>query len=438
MNGLDHSVTLLEDKCIGCTDCIKRCPTEAIRIRNGKAIIMGEKCIDCGMCIQVCDHHAKKATTQSIKIIENFKYKVAIPAPALYAQFKNLKDVNTILTAIKRMGFDDVFEVSAAAEMVTEYTKTMLSERKLKKPVISSACPAIVRLICMRFPSLIENILPVIAPIEVAAIAVKNDLTAKGMPREDIGVFFISPCASKNTYVANPIGVEKSQIDGVISMGDIYMDLMYRMRNLKEIEHLVQSTDKGVDWAISGGESKGVDTGNAIAVDGVDNVIMVLEELENGQLEDVDFIEGLACVMGCVGGPLTMINGFVAKNRLRMVEKRMKLIPPEEKRTINWNEGHIPFEFTKELQPVGALKLDDDMMEALRKMAEIEAIYEKLPRIDCSSCGSPTCRAMAEDIVMGKSNMEECVFMLREKIKELAVDMMDMAAKMPQTLSSKK
>ena len=82
-----HSVTLDTERCIGCTDCIKRCPTEAIRVRHSKAVITDDRCIDCGMCIRVCKSHAKRALTDSLDKINGYKYKVAIPAPTLYTQF---------------------------------------------------------------------------------------------------------------------------------------------------------------------------------------------------------------------------------------------------------------------------------------------------------------------------------------------------------------
>lgn len=163
-----HSVTLDSDKCVGCTDCIKRCPTEAIRVRNSKAEIMDERCIDCGMCIRICRNNAKQALTDPIEKINEYKYKVAIPAPTLYTQFKRLRDPNIILTGLKYIGFDEVFEVAKAAEIVTEYTKKIIEEKDIQKPIISSACPAIVKLIQIRFPTLIPNILPVISPKEAA------------------------------------------------------------------------------------------------------------------------------------------------------------------------------------------------------------------------------------------------------------------------------
>ena len=115
MDRFFHSVTLDKDKCLGCTNCIKRCPTEAIRVREGKAQIISERCIDCGECIRVCPHHAKKARYDHLSVLEGWKYKIAIPAPALFGQFNNLDDIDIVLTGLKQMGFDDVYEVSRGA-----------------------------------------------------------------------------------------------------------------------------------------------------------------------------------------------------------------------------------------------------------------------------------------------------------------------------------
>ena len=159
-----HSVTLDKDKCHGCTNCIKKCPTEAIRVRGGKAKIIKERCIDCGVCIRVCPYHAKQAKTDSFDMLGEFKYTVALPAPAFYGQFKDVTDVNIILTALKKVGFDDVYEVARGAEIVAEATRRMIEKGGLLKPVISSACPAVLRLIRVRFPDLIKNVLLFVRP----------------------------------------------------------------------------------------------------------------------------------------------------------------------------------------------------------------------------------------------------------------------------------
>ena len=182
-----HSVTLDPDKCVGYTDCIKRCPTEAIRVRNSKAVIIDERCIDCGNCIRVCTHGAKKAVTDPIKKMNDYPYKIAIPAPTLYAQFRKVKDASLILTYLERMGFDDVVEVAYAAEVIAKETDNYISEHHPQAPAISSACPVVVRLIQRRFPSLIKQILPIISPMELAARYAKEKHIKRGIPKEEIG-----------------------------------------------------------------------------------------------------------------------------------------------------------------------------------------------------------------------------------------------------------
>ena len=169
-----HSVTLDAEKCKGCTHCVKRCPTEAIRVRGGKAQIITELCVDCGECIRVCPHHAKRAVYDPYESIERFPYKIALPAPALYGQIANLDDIDYVLTALRHMGFDDVFEVARGAEIVSDATRKLMQGDLLPKPVISSACPAVSRLLRVRFPNLCGNILPLLPPMEIAARMARN------------------------------------------------------------------------------------------------------------------------------------------------------------------------------------------------------------------------------------------------------------------------
>ena len=141
-----HSVRLDKEKCKGCTNCLKRCPTEAIRVRGGRAHIINERCIDCGECIRVCDYHAKYAQTDPLASINRFKYKIALPAPSLYGQFKHLISASQVLEGLLKMGFDDVFEVAEGADIVTRAIRErMRGMGRDRYPVISSACPAIVR-----------------------------------------------------------------------------------------------------------------------------------------------------------------------------------------------------------------------------------------------------------------------------------------------------
>ena len=174
MNRYEHSVYLDEKKCSGCTACLKHCPTEAIRIRGGHASIDPDRCIDCGECIRVCPHNAKKAVCEKLSAMDKFKWKIALPAPSLYGQFDNLEDVDYVLDGLLKIGFDNVFEVSAAAELVSAYTRLYLKTEGVKKPAISSACPVVIRLIGLRFPSLTDNIIHMLPPMEIAAMLARK------------------------------------------------------------------------------------------------------------------------------------------------------------------------------------------------------------------------------------------------------------------------
>lgn len=413
-----HSVTLDESQCVGCTNCIKRCPTEAIRVRDGKAVITSERCIDCGECIRICPHHAKKARYSHLEELQKFKYKIALPAPALYGQFNNLDDMDYVLTGLKEIGFDEVYEVASAAELVSEATRKMMDAGMLKRPVISSACPAIVRLIRVRFPDLCDHVLPLHSPMEFAATKAKHDAAKKtGLPMEEIGCFFLTPCPAKVTDVRAPISVKKSMVDGAIAISEVFPILSSKMDKLQSVEPLSKSGIIGVSWATSGGESTALLNEKYLAADGIENVIRVLEEIEDERIGELDFIELNACNGGCVGGILCVENPYVAKARIQRLRKYLPVSQNHlEKgetvpRELEWKDG---------LKFSDVLTLSKDIMEAMQMMAAIDKIEEGLPGLDCGACGSPSCRAFAEDVVKGVCKKSDCVFILRKKMQEVA------------------
>jgi iron only hydrogenase large subunit-like protein len=426
-----HSVTLDEEKCRGCTNCIKRCPTEAIRVRKGKARIINERCIDCGECIRVCPQHAKKAITDPLEAINAFRYRIAIPAPSLYGQFKTMYSRNQILNSLKRVGFDSVYEVARGADIVTSATKKLLADGNLKKPVISSACPAVVRLIQVRFPNLIQNIIRLESPMEViAGIAREKTARETCIPPEEIGIFFITPCAAKMTSIKAPYEKGKSNVDGAISIKDIYLRLLIEIEKPGLQDNMEMAGFHGVSWANSGGESTALGTDRYLAVDGIHNVIDILEEIENDKLSGIDFVEALACTGGCLGGPLTVENVYIAKTRLK------KHVDEAKQKGIPAGTGGLPdnLVWTSGIEHRPVMKLDDDLGVAMKKLNELEEINSSLPGLDCGACGAPSCRALAEDIVRGNANETDCIFKLREKVRNLAIQMAELEAKMPPVL----
>ncbi len=418
-----HSVTLEEEKCKGCTNCIKHCPTEAIRVRNGKATIMKERCIDCGECIRVCPYHAKKAVTDSFDIIHDYPYKVAIPAPSLYGQFGTSFTREMILKGLLELGFDAVFEVSRAAEIVSDATRRIIKSGEVRKPVISSACPAVVRLIQVRFPNLIPNLLKIESPMEVAAkIAKKELMHEKGLKKEEIGVFFISPCAAKVTSVKAPYESRESYVNGVLAIKDIHLKLLEKMKKMPPDTNngLVSSGFRGVAWAGSGGESYALGNEQYLAVHGIHNVINIFEEIVEDRLEGIEFVEALSCTEGCLGGPLVAVNPFVARTNLeRHIESAKQFDFSEQNRADDYNE----LLWTRDMEYKPILKLDNNMKKALKKMQKLEEINEGLPGLDCGACGAPSCHALAEDIVRGLAYETDCIFKLKEKVSNLADQM---------------
>ena len=402
-----HSVRLDANKCVGCTNCIKRCPTGAIRVRRGKAHILSERCIDCGECILICPSHAKYAQTYPLREMQGYAYTVALPPPELYGQFRNLEDADRVLSGLLELSFDAVFEVAAGAEFVAERLRLYVEEHSDKKPLISSACPAIVRLIRVRFPNLIDHVVQLKPPMEVAAkLARQKIMEQTGLSAQEIGVFYISPCTAKISAIKQPICEAHSAIDGVFAMEDIYPLLLKKMEHAEVVEHLQHAGRIGLSYAISGGEAASLLHDKVLAADGIENCIALLEEIEDDKLQDIDFVELRSCAAGCVGGPLTVENPYVAKSRLESMRKYVQISLNEQK-----PEALTPdMLWSKPLQPVDVLKLDENIETALQKMQKLKEIEASLAGLDCGTCGAPSCHDLAEDIVRGRASIEDCVF----------------------------
>ncbi len=419
MNTYKHSVFLDVNKCTGCTTCVRHCPTEAIRIRNGHAVINADRCIDCGQCIRLCPQKAKKATCNKLDELKKFKYKIALPAPTLYGQFEGLDDVDYVLQGLLDIGFDDVFEVASAAELVSAYTRLFIKTEGITKPVISSACPVVVRLIALRFPTLRDNIIPMLPPMEIAAMLAREKAKEKHpeLKDEDIGVCFISPCPAKASYVNNGFGEYKSRVDMVVSISDIYFMLVNVMDREKIPQSVSNSGVLGIGWATSGGEAKAIFNDKYLAADGIENVIRVLDQIENGVMPQLEFIELNACTGGCVGGVMAMENPFVAKARLTTLKR---YLPVSQNFIPKGENTYIPdsyfFENLPAYQPI--TRLSDNFAKSMRMMADIQNLKAILPGIDCGACGAPTCRAFCEDVIKGENTLEKCAILKQKKEEE--------------------
>lgn len=416
-----HSVSLDIEKCKGCTACLKRCPTEAIRIRDGHAVINSRRCIDCGECIRVCPYKAKKATHDALSVLKDYKYTVALPAPTLYGQFDNLDYIGRIIRGLKDLGFDDVFEVACAAELVSAYTRKYLTREDVKKPIISSACPAITRIISMNYPYLCENIMPILPPVDIAAMLARDKVKSEhpDLSDDDIGIIFISPCPAKVSYVKNDFAGERNFVSAVVSIRDVYFALLDAMKKIEgDPLDFTESGMIGIGWASTGGEASAILNEKYLAADGIENCIRVLEHIDNADFTHLDFVELNACSGGCVGGAMAVANPYVARARLKSLKRYLPVSP--NRPASEWIPDEYFSEKEVEYNPYGLLS--SDRKTAMRMMSDIEELAKQLPGLDCGSCGAPNCTAFAEDIVKNESSADECTVILKRILKEKGIN----------------
>jgi len=406
MNKLFHSVKLIEENCRGCNNCMNSCPMEAVRLKNSKAFVIEDKCIDCGECIRVCPYNAHAIDKDSLEDIAKFKIKIAIPSTTLYAQFGEYIDPGIIHGALLKLGFDEVYEQTYACDIVAEITRKEIE--KTKKPAITLNCPSIARLINTAYPSLIENTVKVFTPVEVAASLIREKYEKAGYKYEDVGIFFLTPCAAWITMLKYPSFNKKTDINGVIAIKDIYPKMLKEIKSGNTgKEDTGNMSFTGLSVVVPGGLSRSVNISNYIAVDGVKNVIKVLDEIQNGKLQDVDLIEPFACSSGCTGGALLVENPYNAR---RVLDKCIS--GTDFTCSFDKLSDYYMQQFVDSVRKIkfSDQKLADDFISAVRKMKYMNELVNSLPGTDCGQCGSPSCKAFAEDVVRGLAAIEDCKY----------------------------
>ena len=432
-----HSVQLNREKCQGCVSCVKLCPTEAIRVRNGKAEILADRCIDCGACASGCPYHAFTVKTDMLEGLSKFAYNIVLPAPSLYSQFPANVPLEDIWQGLQNLGFDEIFDVSLASEYIAKEIESYLKNYTGgRKPLISSTCPAVMRLIQVKFPELIKQVVPVLAPVEAAAIYVKREAAArKQLPTELIGVWFISPCPSKETNIRQSVDVQHTELTGSFSLSDIYGLLLKNMGGEHEL-NVRTGSSYGLGWGTYGGELASAGITNGLAVHGIDNVYEILEQVSMNKMPQLDYVECNACQGGCLGGLLAAENKFVFESNLRQRIRQLREQEPADRqktmaRTMVLQDFPASAAYRKRLVPRPMMQLDDDIMEAMKKFERMEEVLCSLPGLDCGACGAPSCQGLAEDIVQGKAHEIDCIFKLRASVHKLSQGMLELAKQIP-------
>lgn len=434
-----YSVYLVKEDCEGCTNCVKNCPTKAIRVHQGRAWIKEEYCIDCAACIRNCEYHAKQTKTTRLHEALDDKYNIALIPPSFYAQIPSEITPDILKHKLLNMGFSGAINVSVGAVIYSAHVSHLLENKNTTaEPMISSACPVVLRYIRLLYPELLDLVIKFDSPLEITARIIKEQLSIN-YSEDDINPYFITPCPAKHTAVYYPPGKKSSYLTGAIGVSDIINSLREASDNFVDSQIQIELDEiedsfpvmEALAWGKTGGENclNNLPSQNIINIDGLKRIEPVLAEISRNNFKDVDYLELTACPGGCLGGVLNIVNPFQGMINLETYIKNNE----------NYSRIHQP-DLSSEKYLIDTFEQPEVMPEenkagtfqsALARWQALEEEKELLPGLDCAACGAPDCETLAEDIVDDYAERTDCIFMLRQEIERLAGRMSELVSALP-------
>lgn len=399
-----NCLTLKKSNCKNCYKCIRHCPVKAIRFSGNQAHIIGNECILCGQCFVVCPQDAKEIVNEVEKVkvfLQSGEPVVVSIAPSFIANYDGA-GIDSMRTALKKLGFYDVEETAIGATIVKNEYERMLEEED-RDVVISSCCHSINLLIQKHYPSALEYLADVMSPMQAHCQDIK-----KRIPNAK--TVFVGPCVAKKD--------EAQYYDGIV---DAVLTFEELSEWLKEDNIEIENTQDNNDYSrarffpTTGGilktmsEVKGY---TYVAIDGVENCIQVLKDLEKGKIHNC-FIEMSACVGSCVGGPVIEKYHHASniKDYIEVAnyagEKDFDVAQPktiELKKTFSYIEQ-------RNTKPS-----EIEINNILRQMGKFKPSQE----LNCGSCGYNTCREKAIAIIQGKAEISMCLPFLKDKAESFS------------------
>mgnify|MGYP006348848653 FL=1 len=400
-----NCLTLKKSNCKNCYKCIRHCPVKAIRFSGNQAHIIGNECILCGHCFVVCPQNAKEivdGTEKARVLLQSGDPVVVSLAPSFIANYEGV-GIESMLRALKKLGFFDVEETAIGATIVkTEYERMLREEER--DIIITSCCHSVNLLIQKHFPSALEYLADVMSPMQAHCADIK-----RRMPNAK--TVFIGPCVAKKDEAEYYEGL----VDAVLTFEELTNWLKSERIELeKEVDDTPESRARF--FPTTGGILKTM-AQNApgytyIALDGVDNCISALKDIESGKIHKC-FIEMSACVGSCIGGPV--------------MEKYHSTSPIKDYVTVADYAGERDFEvdqpapmelkkhfsmIEKKLQAPS----ENDIMAVLRQMGKFKPSDE----LNCGSCGYNSCREKAIAIIQGKAEISMCLPFLKDKAESFS------------------
>lgn len=397
-------LTLKKSNCKNCYKCIRHCPVKSIRFSGNQAHIIGNECILCGQCFVVCPQNAKEITSEVEKakvLIQSGNPVIVSLAPSFIANYDGI-GIGGMREGLKKLGFCDAEETAVGATIVKREYERMLREDG-RDIIISSCCHSINLLIQKYFPKELPYLADVMSPMLAHAEDIKKR-------RPDAKVVFIGPCVSKKDEADYYEGI----VDAVLTYEELTewfkaegIELKPDMDETEESKARFFPTTGGVLKTFS----ETLPEYQYMALDGVENCIAALKDIENGNVHHA-FIEMSACVGSCVGGPVmekyhrSPVKDYIAVSRYAG-KKDFDVAQPES------------VEIKKQFAPIerrNARPSDEEIEKVLREMGKTKPEDE----LNCGSCGYDTCREKAIAILHGKAEISMCLPYLKEKAESFS------------------
>ncbi|MBO5841815.1 MAG: histidine kinase, partial [Clostridia bacterium] len=400
-----NCLTLKKSNCKNCYKCIRHCPVKAIRFSGNQAHIIGNECILCGHCFVVCPQNAKEIvdSTEKVRVLLQSGNPVVVSlAPSFIANYEGV-GIASMRRALKKLGFADVEETAIGATIVkTEYERMLREEER--DIIITSCCHSVNLLIQKYFPASLQYLADVMSPMQAHCTDIKRRMPG-------VKTVFIGPCVAKKDEAE----YYEDIVDAVLTFEELtnwlkaeHIELEKDVDNTPESRARFFPTTGGVLKTMA----KDIPGYTYIALDGVENCIAALKDIESGKIHKC-FIEMSACVGSCIGGPV--------------MEKYHSTSPIKDYVTIADYAGERDFAVT---QPAAeylkknftaiehklAKPSESEIMAVLRQMGKFKPADE----LNCGSCGYNSCREKAIAIIQGKAESSMCLPFLKDKAESFS------------------
>lgn len=414
-----------EAKCKNCYKCVRTCEVKAIQVKNEQAQIINDKCILCGHCLEACPQNAKTFISDLEKVKDYIAsgYKTVISIAPSYAGIMKFNNSGQIVTSLKKLGFYQVRETAEGAVYVTNEYERLIKEGKMRN-IITTSCPSANDLIEIYYPSLVDEMAPVVSPMIAHGKMIREVL------KEEVKIVFLGPCMAKKREAQ---GDERTRgyIDAVINFEEIEKWLAKEKINITDLEPMeFDNSNPAVNrlYPISSGvissvvameEDTEVRKYRKLYVHGIKNCMELFASMECGEVEGC-FIEANICNGGCIKGP-AVSRKEISRFKVKLdMEESIRKEAPNQSEFHNLNKESLAKTF-KNRAPEELMPSEDELRKILKKTGKVKKDQE----LNCGACGYPTCRDKAIAVYQGKAELTMCIPYMHEKAQSMANIVLD-------------